>query len=249
MSVWVLRLIIANIAIFIISTAVPRVMEAFTLVPALMFLRPWTPVTYMFLHAGVGHIFFNMLALFFFGPRLEMELGGKHFLFLYFISGIMGAVLSLIFLPMTPIIGASGAVFGVMLGFAFYWPREPIYVWGILPVESRWMVIAMTGLSLYGGFGGGGDGVAHFAHLGGFVGGFIYLKWLNHGSRRMQYQREDVVQAISKADIERWSKIDKDKLHIVNREEFERIFAKINSPGAGSLTSVEREFLNRFSQQ
>src|SRR5438105_718979 len=153
MTPWVLRLIIANLVFFFITTASPALMSLLTFVPAYILLRPWTLVTYMFLHGGMGHIFFNMLSLFFFGPRLELVLGGQRFLLLYFISGIAGALLSFVFTPFASIIGASGAVFGVMLGFAYYWPREPIYVWGIFPIQARWLVMGMTALSIYGGIG------------------------------------------------------------------------------------------------
>src|ERR1041385_5898318 len=137
MTPWVIRLIIANVLMFVASSASPEITEKLMLVPVLALSHPWTLVTYMFLHAGMGHIFFNMLSLFFFGPRLEMKLGGINFLWLYFISGIMGGLLSFVFTSYTPIIGASGAVYGVMLGFARYWPREPLYIWGVLPVEAR----------------------------------------------------------------------------------------------------------------
>ncbi|MGH7657312.1 MAG: rhomboid family intramembrane serine protease, partial [Gemmatimonadales bacterium] len=80
MTRWVLRLIIANIFMFILAPPTGAISQELMLVPSQVLARPWTPVTYMFLHAGLGHIFFNMLALFFFGPRLEVRLGGRHFL-------------------------------------------------------------------------------------------------------------------------------------------------------------------------
>jgi hypothetical protein len=125
----------------------------------------------MFVHGGFGHILFNMLSLFFFGRRVESRLGPRRFGILYFVSGIMGALVSVFFAPYAAIIGASGAVFGVMLAFAKFWPRDQILIWGILPVEARVMVIAMTVMAVVFGFTGAQSGVAHFAHLGGFVGG------------------------------------------------------------------------------
>src|SRR5205807_7429701 len=128
---WVLRLIIANVAVFFLQQQSPDQLQALVLVPAQIPSHPWTVVTYMFLHAGMGHLFFNMLGLFFFGPRLELVIGGVRFLTLYFLSGIMGAALSL-FTPTAGIIGASGAVFGVFYGYAHFWPRDKIYVWGVV---------------------------------------------------------------------------------------------------------------------
>ena len=88
MTPWVIRLIVANVVVFFLEASVPGVKGWGELVPALMLVRPWTLVTYMFLHAGAGHILFNMLGLYFFGPRLEVRLGGSRFLALYFTSGI-----------------------------------------------------------------------------------------------------------------------------------------------------------------
>ena len=144
---------------------------------------PWQLVSYGFLHGSLTHLLFNMLGLFFFGPRLEARIGSARFLRLYVISGLSGALFSLA-TPHVPIVGASGAIFGVFLGFARYWPRAQVLIWGIVPVEARLMVILMTVLALMGGFGAGQAGVAHFAHLGGFVGGWLYLRAVDarHGA-------------------------------------------------------------------
>lgn len=252
MNTWVARLILANVVVFFLQLSLPpEFTEPLVLVPALGLWRPWTFITYMFLHGGLGHLFFNMLSLFFFGPRLEARLGSRHFLALYFASGITGALLSLLFTPQAAIIGASGAVFGVLLGFAYYWPRDQILVWGIFPVESRVMVVVMTALALWGGFGATGGGIAHFAHLGGFAGGYVYLKlvqrrWGMEKFRRQTRPRGPRLETPSGA-MDRWRRIKRDDLHEVNREELDRILDKISAQGLGSLTPGEREFLDRFS--
>src|SRR5438552_731433 len=107
MTPWVLRVIVANIAVYLLTVALPGASEQLAFVPVLILSRPWTLVTYMFVHAGVSHLLFNMLALFFFGPRLEFELGGERFLWLYFTSGIAGGLLSFVFSPLVAIVGAS----------------------------------------------------------------------------------------------------------------------------------------------
>jgi len=112
MTPWVLRLIVANTAVFLLSMTVAGLMDSLVLVPALILQRPWSAITYMFLHGGLGHLFFNMLALFFFGSRVEERLGERRFLILYFASGVAGALLSAVFSPWSAIVGASGAVFG-----------------------------------------------------------------------------------------------------------------------------------------
>ena len=244
---WVTRLIIANVVVFFLQQANPLVERMLMFVPAYILERPWTVITYMFLHGGFTHILFNMLALFFFGPRLEIELGSRQFLVLYFLAGISGAALSSILSPMTAIIGASGGVYGVTLGFAYFWPRAQIYIWGVLPVEARWLVVGLTVFSLIGGAGGSSDGTAHFAHLGGFIGGFIYLKWFVKNPRITGMPTAPVVAAPSNADLRRWEAIPTDGMHPVNREELERIRMKLQTQGAGTLTSTEVSFLDRFS--
>jgi membrane associated rhomboid family serine protease len=247
MNTWTMRIILANVAMFALSMLAPGLLNATALVPAESLIRPWTLITYMFMHAGFSHILFNMLGLFFFGPRLELELGGKRFLVLYFISGLTGGFLSFFFTPYSPIVGASGAVYGVFLGFAYFWPRERIFLWGILPIESRWLVVGMTMLSLFGGFGGDGSNVAHFAHLGGFLGAFLYLKWLDTRSPQALMMKTMAPPPPARGAPERWAKIDRNSLHEVNRSELDRIREKIATKGSGSLTVTEIDFLERFS--
>jgi len=134
---WVLRLIIANIAVYFLERTGTGIANVLAFVPSDALLRPWTLVTYMFVHASTTHILFNMLSLYFFGPRVEERLGSRRFIILYFLSGISGAILSMIFAPYAPIVGASGAVFGIMLAFAKFWPTAEIYIMGILPIQAR----------------------------------------------------------------------------------------------------------------
>ena len=242
MTRWVLRLILANSIVFLMQQARPGVTETFAFVPAFIVTQPWTIVTYMFLHGDLTHILFNMLGLLFFGPRLEVELGEKNFLLLYFVSGFVAALLSFL-TPFSAIIGASGAVYGVFIGFAYYWPRENIYIWGVLPVQARWMVAFMTAMSLFGGFGFTADNIAHFAHLGGFLGGFLFLKLLD----RQRAVVKEFVPIMPTIDPNKWKNIKREGLHEVNRTELDRILDKINATGVGSLSSNEREFLERFA--
>jgi len=238
-------LILANLVMLLASSFAPGLVSGLMLVPALIPVRPWTVVTYMFLHAGFMHFFFNMLALYFFGPRLEARLGGRRFIGLYLASGIGGAVLSLV-TPFAAIIGASGAVFGVMLGYAHYWPRDLVYVF-FLPMEARWLVVLMTAMSLFGAWQGQG-GIAHFAHLGGFAGGFLYLRWMELRSPAVQFRAAATpAPKSSTADLDRWRRVRLDTLHPVNREEYERVMAKVELAGAASLSPDERAFLDRFS--
>jgi membrane associated rhomboid family serine protease len=238
-------LVFANIAAFFLQNTQPMVTGTFALMPQLVLLRPWTLVTYMFLHGGIMHLVFNMLALFFFGPRVEERLGSRSFAWLYFLSGISGAVLSLAFTPTAWIVGASGAVFGVGLAFAWFWPDAPIYIWGVIPVPARILVIITTVLALWSGITGAGRGVAHFAHLGGYGGAFLYLKWLER--KRGEFRRKVTAAPSAVTDrVEKWQAIDRAKVHEVNRAEVNRILDKISAQGLGSLTAQERIFLSNF---
>lgn len=261
MTPWIRRLVIANAAVYLITRYTPvgpilANLMALRPHPLWILKAPWTPITYMFVHANFMHIFFNMLVLFFFGPRLEMRLGGARFIKLYFLSGLAGAVLSMAFLlgPPVPIIGASGAVYGVLMGFAVLWPRDAIYIWGIVPVQARWLVGVMTAMTVFLGFGGGQEGVAHFAHLGGFLGGYLYMRRIEQNAPHRKFKEQAYAADRRRPgrdgeDIRRWTNIQLEGLHEVNRDEVERLQAKITELGVATLTLEERAFMNRFSRE
>ena len=238
-------LLFANIGAFFLQATMPRLMSAFVFVPQYILVRPWSVLTYMFLHGGMMHLLFNMLALFFFGPRVEERLGSRPFTILYFLSGLSGAALSLVFSPGAAIVGASAGVFGVMMAFAYYWPHEPIHIWGIIPVPARMLVIITTILALWSGLGGSRSGIAHFAHLGGYAGAFLYLKWRDRS--RTEFKRRAVAAPPVAAErLGAWRSIDPSRVHEVNRDEVNRILDKISAQGIGSLTQQERLFLSNF---
>jgi membrane associated rhomboid family serine protease len=238
-------LLIANVAAFFLQATQPQLANAFVFVPQLALVRPWSIVTYMFLHGGLMHLGFNMLALFFFGPRVEERIGSRRFTWLYFLSGISGALLSFVFSPGAPIIGASAGVFGVMMGFAHFWPDAPIMIWGIIPVPARILVIITTIFALFSGFGGRGGGVAHFAHLGGYAGAYLYLKWLDRARGAFRRKAKTAPVELTQR-LDGWKSIDLKSVHEVNREQVNRILDKISASGIGSLTAEERVFLSNF---
>ncbi len=256
MTPWVKRLLIANIVVFFPTIASRELYTLLLLYPPAVVFRPWTLVTYMFLHAGVAHLLFNMIGLFFFGPRLEGRLGSKGFLWLYFLSGLGGAVFSLVFARNAAVVGASGAVYGVLLGFALFWPRERIYIWGVLPVEAWLLASILVFGSLYAGINPGpGSNTAHFAHLGGLAFAFVFLKWWDWriGAAKRAFQRQLQPDASPRGynsdriALARWRGIRVESLHELNRGEVERLIAKVERDGAVSLTQSEREFLDRMS--
>jgi membrane associated rhomboid family serine protease len=246
----VTALMVANAGMFLLQRLFdPAFTNALALVPAAVLFRPWTPFTYMFLHGGLSHLFFNMLALYFAGPPVEMRLGGRRFLGLYLTAGLFGAILS-IMTPYSAVVGASGAIFGVLFAFARYWPHAQILIWGIFPIEARVLVVVLTVMSLFFGFQGGGS-VAHFAHLGGFVGGWLFLRLAERHSSAAAFKSRAAPapqRTADDRDLARWRQIRSDQMHPLNREELNRILDKISSTGLGSLSAQERAFLERFSQ-
>jgi membrane associated rhomboid family serine protease len=243
---WVQRLVIANVVMFFVQQTMPGVTEALAFIPAAVLSQPWTMITYMFLHGGLMHLLFNMLGLFFLGPRVELRLGPKRFFSLYMISGISGALLSFVFARHAPIIGASGAIFGVMFAYARFWPRDKFLFWYVIPIEARWLVLGYAAWSIFSGYQGSRGGVADFAHLGGFVGAFLYLQFIARTAADKQFQRKVQAAPPVRALTTDWSKLDRSRVHAVNRDEVDRILDKISASGITSLTPQERIFLSNF---
>jgi len=249
MTPWVKRLLIANAAVYCLQVIYPVITPLLVLVPARVLSAPWTPLTYMFAHGGFWHILFNMIVLYFFGPRVEERLGSNRFIAMYLIAGFTGALFS-VFTPYVAILGASGAVFGVELAYARYWPRDKVFIWGVLPIEIRWLVVATVVMSFFG-LGGFEPGVAHLAHLGGFVGAavFLFVADRRRKVRTSAFRAEPRPTPPRGDDMRRWATIPRNELHEINRQEVDRLLDKISMKGIGSLTPAERAALDRFSKQ
>ena len=240
----VLNLLIANCAAFVLQNMMPGLTSEMAYVPVLVLVRPWTVVTSMFMHGDVMHLFVNMLGLFFFGTQVENRLGSKRFTLLYFVSGLAAALASFV-TPFTAVIGASGGVFGVMLAFARFWPDALIYIWGVFPVPARILVIGTTIIALVSGLSGAGDGIAHFAHLGGYAGAWLFLRRLARASGRFKRRAAKPSEAIA-GRLGRWQSIDVEKVHQVNRDEVKRLMHKAQTQGIRSLSPQEQMFLSGF---
>jgi membrane associated rhomboid family serine protease len=257
---WVKRLLIANTVVFVLTWALGIggfVLEWFSFRPTKILVHPWTPLTYMFLHAGFGHLFMNMIGLFFFGPHLESKWGSREFIRYYLVCGLGGVALSFLFVSI-PIIGASAAVYGVLLAFAMTWPNAPIYVWGIFPIQAKWLVGFFVVVTFINAFGGAGGGVAHFAHLGGFAAGFLYLKTDWRASQALQgiqkaargrrrfaiVPREEQEAATSGLNQESGAAAEETTLDAVDR-----VLDKISAEGMASLTEQERQLLDQVSKK
>jgi membrane associated rhomboid family serine protease len=252
---WVQRLLIANVVMFFVTSADQGLFRSLWFYPPIAIYKPWTLVTYMFLHGSIGHLFFNMLGLFFFGSRLETRLGSKSFLWLYFLAGVGGALFQTVFASAAPMVGASGAIYGLLIAYAYFWPREKILVMFVIPMEIWLAVTLYVFYSLYAGMGNVAGGIAHFAHLGGAAVGFGYLKWWEwrKGASKRSFKRQMTPDASSggfvgdRMALARWKGISIDGLHELNREEVQRLVGRATADGPGALTEAEKEFLDRMS--
>jgi membrane associated rhomboid family serine protease len=138
---------------------------------------PFQLISYMFLHGNLSHIFFNLFALWIFGQQIESLWGTKKFVTYYFLCGI-GAALFHLFLAPSPVIGASGGVFGILLAFGMLFPNREIFLlFPPIPIKAKYLVIGYGALELFNGVTSLNSGVAHFAHLGGMVAGFILIRY------------------------------------------------------------------------
>lgn len=284
MTPWVRRLLIVNTAVFLVAFTVVSVLgyraEFLNLVafgPTRFVTRPWTLLTYAFVHVGIGHVLGNLLTLFFFGPPLEDRWGGRAFLRFYLVAAAGAALFSALFYfwdPANWIIGASGATFGMMLAFAMIWPDMPIHVWGIFPVKAKWLVGIMGFVQFLLAAQGGNSGVAVLAHLGGMLTAFLYLKspWAPHAwgevprpPRRPQQKRSGVAlvpwggkkQAAAASQTAtvataRPAAPARNKGKSSERElldDVDRILDKISAQGLSSLTEEERKRLDEVSRR
>jgi membrane associated rhomboid family serine protease len=180
-------LIGANVAAFAVTFFIPDILQYLGLVPKLVLnqFRVWQLATYMFLHGGIFHIVFNMLALWMFGTELERIWGTRYFLKFYFVTGIGAGALTVIFslLPFafahqvydSNIIGASGAIYGLLLAYAMYFPDRPIYMYLLFPVPAKIFVAIMGAIAFFSSLSESG-GTANATHLGGLLVGYLFLK-------------------------------------------------------------------------
>ncbi len=265
---WVKRLLIANTAVHLLAVLMGSagqqfLWEWFGFTPVESFLKPWGVVTYMFLHGDIWHLLLNMLVLFFFGPPLEQKWGSSRFFRYYLICGLGGAALSFVFAFSTSVIGASAAIYGLMLAFAWYWPESPIYFWGIFPIKAKWLVGFFFVLTFFSAFTGAGGGVAHFAHLGGLLAGLVYLRTdgkLGAGFEKMKraarverlaiVPRDDDVREQKENEGRRSRKGSKARMAEEELlDEVDRILDKISDSGISSLTEDERSVLDEVSRR
>jgi membrane associated rhomboid family serine protease len=165
----------------------------FGLIPLLVWKKYflWQLFTYIFLHGGFSHIFFNLLALWMFGGELENYWGSKKFLFYFFFCGIGAGILTVLF-SSYPVIGASGAIYGILLAYGWLFPNRPILIYFLFPIPAKYMVILYGFIELLSSSSGSVGGIAHLTHLGGLIFGFFYMAYpvIRQKIRREYYKRK-----------------------------------------------------------
>ncbi len=240
-------LVIINSGIFLIQQLLrPQWSVLLGLAPALFWRGYlWQPVTYMFLHGGVFHLFFNMLVLWMFGSTLESTWGPRRFLKFYFICGIGAGLLNAVVTPgsLVPTIGASGAIYGLLLAFGILFPEQLIYIWGIFPVKAKYFVIGIGVLEFLTAISATQSRIAHFAHLGGMLFGLVYMKWSDwqRSVSRWQFKKKR----------ERHLKVvwDRDREKQKLGKEIDDLLDKAGRNGIGSLSAKEHARFNDLSKQ
>lgn len=260
----VLLVLAATIGVFLLDALSGGALTAAggLTVSSVLHLQVWRLVTYQFLHAGLGHIFWNMFFLWMLGITLERQLGTKQFLILYFLSGIAGGVLEVGFnvvmhlqfgreffrqTGMTflnfPAVGASAGVAGVLVAFAVVNPRAIFLLFFFIPIQARWMAIGylvITTVAMFQGLMGRLDNVAHAAHLGGMVMGYVWVRYGGAIARwwTRRHRRPDAGYLDRSAGRE-----------AEDEAEVDRILQKIHDQGLGSLTLREKLFLQEMSRR
>jgi membrane associated rhomboid family serine protease len=240
----------------------PALKAALAFSPDAALTRPWTFVSYMFVHAGLLHLLLNMLMLYVFGTAVENRMGSRAFLLYYLYCGIGAAVFCLALsgiMAVGPFIGASGALLGVALAFAIYWPDAELIIFPFpVPVKARTLVMILVGLDILFYFITPGDGVAHLAHVGGAAFGYLFFR-LQGFSRRSPHPPPRAVERVvmvqsGSAEPERRTPVtparprrrpDADPV----AAEVDRVLDKISEKGIASLTPAERRFLDEVSKQ
>ncbi len=241
-------LLAVNISVHIALLLLPPgAREAFVsllgLVPAdaLPSLHLWQFVTYMFLHGGFWHLFFNMFALWMFGSEIEQLWGRRAFLTYYFVTGLGGGLTYCLtsWGSQAPLVGASGAIFGLLLAYGLLFPERQILLYFIIPIRAKWFVLLFGVFELLAAQQRSLDGIGHFAHLGGMLFGYLWLKaggprraWPGWpGAGRGGRARFRVVGGAPPGAGAR------------RRERVDEILEKISREGLQSLTAEEQEIL------
>lgn len=262
---WVGRLMLANALVLVVLQTVltaPAFIATLEFVPDQALARPWTFFTYMFVHGGVLHLAGNLLLLFLFGPGVERRLGGRAFLLFYLFCGVGAAAFTLglsSFMLVPPVIGASGAVLGVALAFAFAWPEADAVLAPLpLRVSARALVVLLASVNLVLALWIR-DGAAHLGYLGGLAAGYIFLRIQGLAGQRQKHEPKNIARrpVMAPIPVRQGSTITEVRPALAlpapreeyPAEEVDRVLDKISAFGLQSLTADERRFLDDVAKR
>ena len=253
MTPGVKKLLIANGVVFLLQMMGIISSRFFGLVPALVIQKfyIWQLFTYMFLHAGMFHIVFNMFVLWMFGCEIERHWGTREFCKYYFITGVGAGLFNVIFQHTGEfsIIGASGAIYGLLLAFGLMFPNRPILLYFLFPIPAKYFVFIFGTLSFISAFSATNDGIAHFAHLGGMVVGFLYLRF---DWKVNQFVSQFLSQFLSKSNKPPMNlhrpNTHEEESSVDFRKQIDEILDKINKIGYQNLTDEEKDILKKASK-
>jgi len=262
---WVGRLIIANAVVLLLLITLftsREIFQALQFSPRTAFTRPWSFVTYMFVHAGLLHLLTNMLMLYVFGTAVESRMGSRNFILYYLYCGVGAAVFSLLLAGIMPVgafVGASGAVLGVAVAFAYFWPEAELLVFPIpVPIKARTLVLGLVALDVIASRLWPNDGIAHLAHVGGALFGFFFFKVqsysrLSPSEPVRTVERVVMVQSGSSEPQRRTPVTPMRPPRGVESDpitaEVDRVLDKISQRGISSLTAAERRFLDEVAKK
>ncbi len=240
-------LLIANGAVYILQTFVGhRLTLLLGLNPSVFWGNGalWQPFTYLFLHGGFSHLLFNMLMLWMFGSALEQMWGMKQFLRYYFLTGVGAGLSNCILTPGMdiPIIGASGAVYGILAAYGLLFPNARIYIYLLFPIKAKYLVLIFGGLEFISSFRPD-NGIAHIVHLGGMVVGIIYLQ----KDRMLKGLAQYLKGKVKAQEIKRQQQKASEEEEL--REEVDQLLDKINEIGLENLSSREKKRLQDASER
>ena len=174
-------LVICAVVFLVQQLALREILLFFGLIPVLVWTKyfVWQLVTYIFLHGSLFHLLFNLFALWMFGTQLERQWGTKAFMKYFFVTGIGAGICYIHVRPgqLSPVIGASGAIYGILLAYGLIFPNQLIYVWFLFPIRAKYFVIIFGAIELYASIAGTQGGIAHVAHLGGMLFGYLYINY------------------------------------------------------------------------
>lgn len=251
-------LMIANVVGFLAGLVVPDLHNLFGLVPQQAIFQRWIwqPFTYLFLHGNIWHLVFNLFALWMFGMPVESQWGERDFLKYYFLCGLGAAAAHLAMDPhaMIPVIGASGSVYGLLVAFAMLYPDAVVYLYFLIPIKAAHMALLFGAIEFFAGATGSTPGVARFAHLGGMLTGYLYIRWW----WTAKIQLKSLWRRASSAEPEdepaprpvpRRAAKTKASSPDADMAQVDRILDKILSDGLQSLTDDERAIMTRYSER